>query len=63
MIYRFIIWLKSLFGLDKTKCQTCGVVTDYGTTSTIKVRYENGAILDLVICKACGDKLEASRKK
>ena len=68
MVYRFLAWIKSLLsklGLinSNVMCQMCGKNEPYSSTSLIKVRHNNGAIFDMVICKPCGDRLENLKKK
>lgn len=63
MLYRFLIWLKSIFN-SSFICQTCGIKSeDYANAATIKLKYGNGAVQDLLICKSCADRLEGKKKK
>jgi len=63
MVYRFLMWLKS-FVNSKFLCQTCGKNSDdYEHSAVIKLKHENGAIVDLLICKNCADKLEGKKSK
>ena len=61
MAHRFFMWIKSIF--SKTFiCQICETKDDdYKHSGIIKVKYDNGKIMDLIICKNCIAKLENER--
>lgn len=61
MVYRIYMWLKS-FLFDKFLCQLCGKRQKYSTSAIIKVRYEQGKIMDFVICDSCATNLENTKQ-
>lgn len=63
MLYRFLVWLKNKIFGGKFLCQACGEPSDdYKSSGVIKVKYENGAIMDMLICSKCCDRLDYHAK-
>ena len=54
----------SFFKKKTYQCFNCGrIEEDFKKTATIKVRYGNDQMMDMIICSTCAGRLENLKKK
>ncbi len=64
MIWRFLLWLKSLVVTDSAiNCLLCGEKAPYKDSGVIRVKYDsdNQSFFEMIICGKCSNDLEKSK--